>query len=42
LNDLKTKLQGGYAPTFLDDGYVALEGIMDGLAAGMEVIGDLL
>ena len=26
---------------WLDDGYVALEGIMDGLAAGMEVVGDL-
>jgi corrinoid protein of di/trimethylamine methyltransferase len=32
---------GGYAQQFLDDGYVALEGIMDGLAAGMEVVGDL-
>jgi len=31
----------GYAQQFLDDGYVALEGIMDGLAAGMEVVGDL-
>ncbi len=26
---------------WLDDGYVALEGIMDGLAAGMEIVGDL-
>ena len=26
---------------WLDDGHVALEGIMDGLAAGMEVVGDL-
>jgi corrinoid protein of di/trimethylamine methyltransferase len=26
---------------WLDDGYVALEGIMDGLAAGMEVVGEL-
>ena len=32
---------GGYAQQFLDDGHVALEGIMDGLAAGMEVVGDL-
>ena len=31
----------GYAQEWLDDGYVALEGIMDGLAAGMEVVGDL-
>ena len=31
----------GYAQQFLDDGHVALEGIMDGLAAGMEVVGDL-
>jgi corrinoid protein of di/trimethylamine methyltransferase len=31
----------GYAQQFLDDGYVALEGIMDGLAAGMEVVGEL-
>jgi len=29
------------AQQWLDDGYVALEGIMDGLAAGMEVVGDL-
>ena len=26
---------------WLDDGYVALDGIMDGLAAGMEIVGDL-
>jgi corrinoid protein of di/trimethylamine methyltransferase len=26
---------------WLDDGHVALEGIMDGLAAGMEVVGEL-
>jgi corrinoid protein of di/trimethylamine methyltransferase len=26
---------------WLDDGYVALDGIMDGLAAGMEVVGEL-
>jgi len=26
---------------WLDDGHVALEGIMDGLAAGMEIVGDL-
>ncbi len=26
---------------WLDDGHMALEGIMDGLAAGMEVVGDL-
>jgi len=26
---------------WLDDGHTALEGIMDGLAAGMEVVGDL-
>jgi corrinoid protein of di/trimethylamine methyltransferase len=32
---------GGYAQQFLDDGHLALEGIMDGLAAGMEVVGDL-
>jgi len=32
---------GGYAQQFLDDGHVALEGSMDGLAAGMEVVGDL-
>jgi corrinoid protein of di/trimethylamine methyltransferase len=31
----------GMAQQFLDDGHVALEGIMDGLAAGMEVVGDL-
>ena len=31
----------GYAQEFLDGGYVALEGIMDGLAAGMEVVGEL-
>lgn len=31
----------GYAQQFLDDGHVALEGIMDGLAAGMEVVGEL-
>jgi corrinoid protein of di/trimethylamine methyltransferase len=29
------------AQQWLDDGYLALEGIMDGLAAGMEVVGDL-
>jgi corrinoid protein of di/trimethylamine methyltransferase len=29
------------AQQWLDDGHVALEGIMDGLAAGMEVVGDL-
>jgi corrinoid protein of di/trimethylamine methyltransferase len=29
------------AQQWLDDGLVALEGIMDGLAAGMEVVGDL-
>ena len=29
------------AQQWLDDGYVALEGIMDGLAAGMEIVGDL-
>jgi len=27
--------------SWLDDGYPALEGIMDGLAAGMEIVGDL-
>ena len=32
---------GGYAQQYLDDGHVALEGIMDGLAAGLEVVGDL-
>ena len=32
---------GGYAQQFLDDGHLALEGIMDGLAAGMEVVGEL-
>ena len=26
---------------WLDEGYVALDGIMDGLAAGMEIVGDL-
>ena len=26
---------------WLDDGHVALDGIMDGLAAGMEIVGDL-
>lgn len=26
---------------WIDEGYVALDGIMDGLAAGMEVVGDL-
>ncbi|MDM8539620.1 corrinoid protein [Desulfococcaceae bacterium HSG9] len=26
---------------WLDDGYEALEGVMDGLAAGMEIVGDL-
>jgi corrinoid protein of di/trimethylamine methyltransferase len=26
---------------WLDDGYVALDGIMDGLAAGMEIVGEL-
>ena len=26
---------------WLDDGYLALDGIMDGLAAGMEIVGDL-
>ena len=26
---------------WLDDGYDALEGVMDGLAAGMEIVGDL-
>jgi corrinoid protein of di/trimethylamine methyltransferase len=26
---------------WIDDGYEALEGIMDGLAAGMEIVGDL-
>lgn len=30
-----------FAQQFLDDGYTALEGIMDGLAAGMEVVGEL-
>jgi corrinoid protein of di/trimethylamine methyltransferase len=29
------------AQQWLDDGHVALTGIMDGLAAGMEVVGDL-
>jgi corrinoid protein of di/trimethylamine methyltransferase len=29
------------AQGWLDGGYVALEGIMDGLAAGMEIVGDL-
>jgi len=29
------------AQQWLDDGYVALDGIMDGLAAGMEIVGDL-
>jgi len=29
------------AQQVLDDGYLALEAIMDGLAAGMEVVGDL-
>jgi corrinoid protein of di/trimethylamine methyltransferase len=29
------------AQQYLDDGYVAFEGIMDGLAAGMEVVGEL-
>jgi methanogenic corrinoid protein MtbC1 len=29
------------AQAALDDGYDALEAIMDGLAAGMEVVGDL-
>ena len=29
------------AQQWLDDGHVALEGIMDGLAAGMEIVGDL-
>ena len=28
-------------PGWLDEGYAALEGIMDGLAAGMEMVGDL-
>ena len=34
--DVKEASQQG-----LDDGYVALELIMDGLAAGMEIVGDL-
>ncbi len=29
------------AQAWLDEGYVALDGIMDGLAAGMEIVGDL-
>ncbi len=29
------------AQQWLDDGYPALDGIMDGLAAGMEIVGDL-
>lgn len=29
------------AQAWLDDGYVALDGIMDGLAAGMEIVGEL-
>ncbi len=29
------------AQQWLDEGYVALDGIMDGLAAGMEIVGDL-